>query len=224
MEGSIKTKICRICDEEKELDQFYTQKKHSKTKGDWIYYNPECKECTIKRSRKRQLDNHQEYLAYTNENNKKYFSIEENIIKRREFSKRTREKGIYKKWQQNNPEKIKEYSKDKELHRTHKINKNEWENCKNYFNYRCAYCGLPIEQHFIMFKGELILGDFHKEHANHGGNNDLSNCVPSCKSCNAQKNVFPLFEWYSSDNNNFDSERFDKILKWLSEDYKLYIR
>ncbi|KMY49649.1 hypothetical protein [Peribacillus loiseleuriae] len=39
------------------LSNFYSQKKYSKKRGDWIYYNPEYKECTGRRARRHRIDN-----------------------------------------------------------------------------------------------------------------------------------------------------------------------
>lgn len=91
--------------------------------------------------------------------------------------------------------------------------------CKQYFNYECAYCGLPLEEHYIIYAGNLILGDFHKEHVDHFGSNDLSNCVPACKSCNSSKHDFEFNKWYNTDNHKFNIERYNKIIKWLNVDW-----
>lgn len=66
--------------------------------------------------------------------------------------------------------------------------------------------------------------DLHKEHVDDSGANDLSNCVPSCQSCNSSKNIFSLEEWYTEDNLNFTEERLSKIYRWLNEDYLKYIK
>jgi 5-methylcytosine-specific restriction endonuclease McrA len=126
-------------------------------------------------------------------------------------------------WQRNHPDKIRGYNRDRNLHKKHEISEQEWESCKNYFNYRCAYCGLPIEEHFVKYKGKIFIGDFHRDHVNDEGNNDLSNCIPACKSCNTSKHIHHLEEWYNENNPNFNQERLDKINKWLDEDYKKYI-
>lgn len=54
----------------------------------------------------------------------------------------------------------------------------------------------------------------------YNGENDISNCVPACKSCNGAKNVFPMREWYETQT-FFDENRLNKILKWTDDDYKL---
>jgi len=105
------------------------------------------------------------------------------------------------------------------MNKKHDITEMEWEECKKYFNHRCAYCGLPIEEHFKKFKGELKWFDFHKEHVDHTGNNDLSNCIPSCHRCNSSKHDLDFEYWYKEISDNFTYERLNKIHKWLSKDY-----
>jgi hypothetical protein len=126
----------------------------------------------------------------------------------------------YRKWQQNNPDKIKDY---REKHGEHRMSSQEWKDCKEYFNNECAYCGLPVDKHYNRFKGEMRLTDFHKEHVDHQGANDLSNCIPSCKACNSSKHTEKLEDWYSRQA-FYNEEKLDKIHNWLNEDYKLYIK
>ncbi len=49
------------------------------------------------------------------------------------------------------------YQKRKKKHR---LSKQEWKSCKEYFNNECAYCGLPIEEHFRKYAGKLQKIDF----------------------------------------------------------------
>lgn len=123
---------------------------------------------------------------------------------------------------ENHPEKHREYG-DKHKAKEHKISKAEWENNKKYFDYKCAYCGLPLEEHWITRKGVKKLGDFHKEHVDHFGSGDLSNCVPSCRECNSYKWEFEFENWYNEKNPRYIKEKHDKIIKWTTEDYELYI-
>lgn len=125
-------------------------------------------------------------------------------------------------WQRKFPEKCKEYNQNRQ-HKNHDITEKQWLECKRYFNNICAYCGIPIEKHLVKFKGRLILSDFHKEHVIYNGANDLSNCVPSCKSCNSSKWEYNFEEWYSEGNPRFLQDRLDKINKWRNEDYKEYL-
>jgi hypothetical protein len=129
-------------------------------------------------------------------------------------TRKSRAKGVYREWQRNNTDKIKEYNNN---HRKHDISKKEWEYCKKYFEYECAYCGITEKQAKKLYKQGL-----HKEHVEHYGSNNLSNCVPSCKICNSSKRKAELNIWYNKQE-FFKQDRLDKIIKWVTEDYKEYI-
>jgi 5-methylcytosine-specific restriction endonuclease McrA len=190
--------------------------KHN-TSSDGLF--PYCKRCNIRKRVKYQRENKEKIRAYNKENIKKE-SVRE---RRRGYVKDRRYSEKYKEWAHNNPEKIKEYRLNREQNKTHKISTKEWTGCKDYFNNECAYCGLPIDKHYNRFAGEIKLTDFHREHVNHEGANDLSNCVPSCKSCNSSKGTYILEEWYIKQK-FYSEEKLNKIYKWLNEDYKLYIK
>jgi predicted ATP-dependent protease len=211
-------KQCSECREFKELSEFYSQNKTRKDGTKYIYYNPECKECTKKRTytwQEKHIDKKRKYAL--KDNAKPHRKQQMKIL-----NKKRRENGEYREWQQNNTDKIKEYA-EKRSEKIHEISENEWDSCKNYFNYRCAYCGLAIEEHYIRFNGKIILGDFHRDHADDKGENDLSNCIPSCKICNTSKHDNGLDEWYNENNPNFSQTRLNKIHEWLDKDYKKYI-
>jgi hypothetical protein len=198
------------------LEYFY--KANNKTDG----LRPDCKRCTYKSASNYQHDYWDEWYAKQNE--RKYANIEawrtyhraHNHIRKDLHTERL------KRFYENHPEKFKEYG-DKHKQKEHQITKEEWEKCKAYFNYECAYCGLPLQQHFYTRKGVTKQGDFHKEHKDYDGANDLSNCLPSCGDCNSNKWAFPFEEWYTLDNPVFSQDRYDKITKWITEDYKIYI-
>jgi hypothetical protein len=120
-------------------------------------------------------------------------------------------------------EKQKVYQK-KYKKKKHKITKQEWLDCKNYFNNCCAYCELPVEEHYRRYNKGIQKIDLHKEHIDDNGTNDLSNCVPSCQSCNSGKREEEFNVWYNKDNHKFTQERYNRIIKWLTEDYKLFIK
>lgn len=209
----MKTKVCKQCNEEKAITDFYMQNIRSKSKGDHVYYNPICKACVIKKARQRNLDNYEEFKRRSRDDyrNGRVMNVQ------KQNSENRRLNGKFKEWQKQNPEKLKGYGLN---HKTHIITKKEWLVCKEYFNNECAYCGLPIEEHYLTRLGITKLGDFHKEHVDHEGSNDLSNCVPSCKSCNSSKHTSKLENWYDENNPNFKKEKLDKIYKWIDEDSK----
>lgn len=181
--------------------------------------NPYCKKCAKEKSRKWVKNNPERYAKALQKSNAR--PERKKVVK--EYNKRRVENGEQAKWQQNNKDKLEKYRMTRS-NKNHTITNIEWEMCKQYFCHRCAYCGLPIEEHFWTRKGVSKLGDFHKEHVIHNGNNDLSNCVPSCKSCNCKKIDFDFYDWYSIDNPIYNQERYETIIKWLEEDYKLYIK
>ena len=133
-------KQCSICKEwfiESE-ENFY---KASSTTSN---YKPYCKKCMKNKStewlyshydRKKKSGRKQ----YLRKEIKEYLST---------LSKQRRLDGEYKKWQQNNKEKISGYNK-KRQYKNHEITKEEWDACKEYFGNCCAYCGLPIDKHLL---------------------------------------------------------------------------
>jgi 5-methylcytosine-specific restriction endonuclease McrA len=123
-------------------------------------------------------------------------------------------------WQKENPEKLKNYGLKK---RKHNITIKEWQDCKNYFNNECAYCGLPIENNYVKYANKLVLSDLHKEHVDDVGSDELDNCVPACKVCNSEKGSYRLDDWYNKENKKWSEERYNKIINWINDDYKQYI-
>ena len=95
-------------------------------------------------------------------------------------------------------------------HKKHEITDDEWLMCKDYFEYKCAYCGLPEDEHKIIHNEQL-----HKEHAINDGSNGIDNCVPACKSCNSSKRKQDYTDWYVKGNPVFNEERLHRIEEWL---------
>jgi hypothetical protein len=213
-------KLCSDCNEWLPMNKEYFYKNKSANDG----FNPYCKKDTIKRTVKYREDNPEWLKNYGKEKYQNKQEYYKDKAKRWNKENEDRAKEIQKEWRQDHPEIVKGYNEDRKLHKKHTISKNEWENCKNYFNYRCAYCELPIEEHYVQYKGEVFIGDFHKEHVDDCGENDLSNCIPSCKSCNTSKHTYKLDEWYNENDLAFTIERLNKIIKWLSKDYKKFIK
>jgi hypothetical protein len=204
-------------------DYFYYKNKSKPELG----FSGECKKCGTKRTKiwMQIDDNYKNHLDYKKEWNKN----EENNKRQREHYKQWREDN--KEWKQQYqleyqrkyPEKMAIYGENRRKHKTHRITDSEWNNCLKYFNHRCAYCGLPIEEHYNMFAGKLRWENLNKEHVIHKGGNRLDNCIPSCKSCNDSKWEYTLDEWYNENNPNFAQERYIRIIKWLMEDCFKYM-
>jgi len=143
----------------------------------------------------------------------------------RKRHKEEREKGYNAEYNKRADVKARHYGRN---HRIHEISTQEWIDCKNYFkdedkDQSCAYCGKKIQDHLIMLKGELVKSDFHKEHVDDKGYNDVRNCIPSCRDCNSHKWLFNFEDWYR-EQEFFVEARYDKIISWITYDYKLYIK
>jgi Holliday junction resolvase len=197
-------KKCTICEKEFPSTEEYFYKN-----GNGL--SPYCKECSKEKAKKWKESHLEEYLSFHRKSRKK---TRLTIREQRKYSD-WRPSGKQLEWQRNNKDKISEYRLARN-NKIHQISKNEWESCKKYFNYECAYCGIPIEEN------KKIYGqDFHKDHVVHDGDNDLSNCVPACKRCNCSKWEYDFENWYF-ENDFYDKEKHNKILKWLHEDYTKY--
>lgn len=215
-------RCCSKCGEwmEENEDYFYLMNKKKSNKR----YASECKKCRIDRTLKNHFKNREKYLAYFKEcyhdDPQKYIDWDrENKKLNPELHKLNQSN-----WRKSHPEKCREYNKERNINKKHTIFKKEWISCKGYFGNACAYCGLPIEEHYFTRKGITKLGDLHKDHVDNNGANDLSNCVPACRSCNSSKHDALLEDWYNKNNAVFSIERESKILSWLTEDYKQYIK
>lgn len=193
----------------------YFYKANNKSDG----LNPCCIECAKKKQSNYIADNKEEVYKKKTEYDKTH--KEQSAIKKKRWKQNNPDRvtGNIEKWYKKNPEKHKEYN---QKHRNHDITKQEWLDCKKVFNYRCAYCGLPIEDHWITMYGKEVFSDFHKEHVDDDGYNDLRNCIPSCKSCNSSKWKHSMDDWYKSQT-FFSQDKLDFINWWTIEGYKNYI-
>lgn len=201
-EENIESKTCLICNREFPM----TEEHFYKNRGHCLM--PYCKQCSKEKAREWALRNPEQYL------NSHRKSRTKNRLKIREQRKYSdwRPSGKQLEWQRINKDKISNYRITRKP-KQHNITKSEWEICKKYLNYQCAYCGVSLEENKNMYNQ-----DFHKDHVAHDGTNDLSNCVPACKRCNCSKWETNFKNWYV-ENDFYSEERFNKILKWINEDY-----
>ncbi|MCM3109985.1 HNH endonuclease [Lederbergia lenta] len=198
-------KVCTWCNIEKGLSEFYSRKTESKTKGKFIYYNPECRECTKERSSQWAKNNIEEYRASA----KKYKDKPQSVINSREYLKKYRENGKLRKWQRNNKDKVQVYQKQ---HRNHDITDEEWFSCLDFFERACAYCGLSEQEQLTIYNESL-----HKEHVAHDGSNYVDNCVPSCTKCNTSKSDRDFNDWFNENNPTYSKNRLEKVIYWMTE-------
>jgi len=198
-------------------EYFYKNQKNSK---DGLY--PECKRCAIKRTQ----INRQENFEYRKQYDKKRYRSNPNKFKENDKKVQRAKPEHYKHknklWRKRNHDKCREYGKKRSF-KKHEIVQVEWDACKKYFNNCCAYCGLHKDHHFMERGNKIEKHDLHKEHVIDNGKNDLRNCVPSCYSCNSQKNKKTLNEFYNPENPNYTYEQYYKIYQWIRYDYKNHI-
>jgi hypothetical protein len=213
--NNYKERICNQCLENKSLDEFYTQDKIDKNGNFYVYYNPKCIRCCIENasiSVRKYWDRHK---AQTLED---YHDGTTTHLQKANGERR-RKNGQHAIWQKSEIGKIKgkEYY-EKRKSKKHNITEKQWEYCKNYFDYCCAYCGLPINENFWKYGGKVVLVDFHKEHLDNDGSNEIDNCVPSCVSCNTSKHKKEFGDWYNSNNPIFSEIRYIRICNWINGD------
>lgn len=202
--------------------------KNKMNKLDGLY--PECIECSKKKASNWQKSNPERYKEILKNTDKN----ENRAVVKSEWSRKSRESGERKIWEQNNPDKMQGYWENGRKQKVHTLTKQQWINCKDYFKneegeWCCAYCGLPINQHFGVYRGIRKIHDFQKDHVDDEGSNGIENCVPSCKECNSSKGNKGFDIWYNPINNKrrggkiYTEERHNKIIKWLTEDHKKYM-
>lgn len=153
------------------------------------------------------------------ERNKAYYmeNREKNLKRYKEYYHKNAEE-IRKRWKIHGK---KYYNKNRdkllikaETRRQQKINgivdfdESKWDECKNFFEHKCCYCGKETkltQDHFVPF--------------GHNGEYSKNNIIPACFSCNSSKNDSDFFEWYPRQL-FYSKSREKKILKYLHYDPK----
>lgn len=199
-------KFCNKCKEEKELNEYYFDIKKRANGDEYTYYRTYCKECYKDAANKWKRENPEARAVIQKRSND--LPHRKEIV--REMNKIARDEGRYREWQRVNKNKTKGYRENRVQNKAHDIAECEWEECKDFFDYSCAYCGMDE-----YFAKEIYKQQLHKEHVEHDGVNDITNCVPSCKSCNGSKWELDLNDWYNSDNEIYSEDRYKRIIEWL---------
>lgn len=207
-----------------------------RNKGSGDGFNVRCKSCQRKKNKNYYAltGDHQRELARKRLENEEIKSYQQRYFHFWYIKNREKDKANTNKYREEHPEYVK-YHNQKYLdsknyltrnnkYRNHEISKIQWELCKQYFDYQCAYCGLPLSEHFYERKGIIKPGDFHKEHIIHDGKNNLKNCVPSCQSCNSKKHTTSFNNWYNPNNPIYNKERYLKIYEWFRYGFKQVLK
>ena len=83
---------------------------------------------------------------------------------------------------------------------------NDWEDIKEEFEHRCAYCG---RQYLNFFQDHIVP-------RSQNGAYTKANIVPACQRCNVSKSDHPFTEWYKKQP-FYSPEREAKILNRIKE-------
>lgn len=206
------TKTCTQCKETYPATEefFYKQKTHTKKNGTFYKLSTWCRECQLNNSKQYRIDNLEDVKAYDKFRYRKKEDYYKDKAKRWNTENEDKKKINYKKWQEENKEKLFVYGKNRRMNKEHEISETEWFECLDFFNNKCAYCGISEGEAYEKYDQLL-----HKEHVEHDGANDITNCVPSCKGCNGSKHLFSLNDWYKESNPVYSKRRYNKIVKWL---------
>lgn len=193
-----------------DTNNFYLMNKQFPERG----YTSRCKSCNAKNNSEHQKSNKERYYQYKTgwyKSNPKKAKEQ-----RADWHQEHKEKRIddHRRFAKTNPEKIREYNQS---HRNHDITKREWENCLRYFNHQCAYCGITEEESLKRYKQRL-----HKDHYDCEGANDLSNAIPSCKSCNSLKHKDDGKTWFM-EQEFFKQDNLNCIDLWITKSCKDYM-
>jgi len=195
---------------------------NDKNQSDFLH--PCCKRCAIIKSRINQIENEERAKKTKLDWYKDHKEL--NWKRANEWKEKDHEYALqcYNDWLKTENGKISSKSSyEKRKSKEHQIYDIEWDNLKKYFDNKCCYCGLPIEEHWIRYRGKILLGDFHKDHAIDEGRNDIKNSLPACESCNSSKHDKTLHQFYNPKNPNYTRERYLRIVEWLKGGYKPYI-
>lgn len=194
-------KICVGCEINKDLSEF-SKLKQSK---DGLRYK--CKQCSSEYNKEWGLKNPQRNAEINKEWHMKNADLISKRRKERYYKNRETELLSNKLWRYKNKDKKVIITQRRDANKKRASNTftlADWNNCKNYFNNKCAYCGKKsfLEQdHFVSLSN--------------GGGYDKDNIVTACKSCNSSKNAHSFFDWYPQ-HRCYSIVRERKILKYLN--------
>ena len=196
---------CKKCDKKWRGNNKEYSKEYSK---EWNKNNEEY----IKKHKKQYYKDNKEYIK---EKRKQYYKDNKEYIK--EYRKQYRENNkehynkYNKEWRKDNPEKILKYNNKRRLKKENQgrdITKEQWKEMMDFFEWKCAY------------SGEYLGGDSDKRTIDHivaldnGGEHEIWNLVPMYLNYNSSKNKrIDVLNWYL-EQEYFDIERLDKIVKW----------
>ena len=223
-----KTRICSKCKTEyPATSEFFPKDSGTKSglycqckkckneyKRDPIHEKQRGKKYRLKNANKIKIKNKQyrlDNLDREREYHKKYYK--DNVEKIKEYYKKyckdnaEKQKECSKRWNKEHPAAMRiinqrRNSQKRSLPATFTVK--QWNNCKQAFDNKCAYCGkekILTQDHFVPLSKE--------------GGYTINNIIPACKSCNSSKGGKYFSDWYPS--HKFYSKRREcNVFKYLS--------
>ena len=193
--------ICKVCRKEyaKQYHKANSDKGNARTKA-WAVANPDKRKVLRKAWREKNIDKDRAITkawAVANPDKERARTKawqKANPDKVSTKSKKWREanpdkaRDATKAWVIANPEKRRRYNQQYKARKRNlpsTLTLKQWEEAKQHFNNRCAYCGK-----------ELPLAQDHYIALSKGGEYTHNNIIPACKSCNSSKSANNPFVWY----------------------------
>lgn len=176
--SDVRLRKCSVCGEEKPASPEYFRRDSSKKDG----LVSQCKTCRNRKEKQyRDMPKNKERIkSHTIKRDSRYLHYQEEY--------RKAHKDYFKKYFRTHKDKMNIYL-SKRMAMKKKLQASltfeQWENAKEYFLNKCAYCGKekPLAQeHFIP--------------VSKGGEYSHNNIVPACKTCNSSKRDHDFFKWY----------------------------
>ena len=209
--------VFKRCTQCKEI-KLATTEYFSKAKRGKFGLNSQCKVCVQENSKQWRQDNKEHIQEY----NKQYY--QDNKEHYQECSKQ---------YYQDNKEHIQEHKQEykktpqgqvvafnahqrrraKETTLGNGITKEQWLECMQFFGWKCAYSGKPLN------KGNRSLD--HITPLNSGGDNEIWNVVPMYRNYNSSKNDKEMIEWYK-EQPFYSEDSLKKIYEWQEYAYNKY--
>lgn len=203
---------------EKELEkrkQYYEANKEKILKNRKERYKNNKEKC-IQKSQEYYEDNKESILLYQKEyrENHKEEINEYQRIYYQENKEKIQLKN--KEYAKNNPEKIFNYINNRRetlIAQGSGINKEQWLEMMQYFNWQCAYSGESLNDIYRSIDHIISL--------NKGGVHEVWNCVPMHKNYNSSKQDSDPLEWYKKQP-FYSEEKLNKIIEWQKHIYDKY--
>ena len=144
---------------------------------------------------------------YYKNNSEKVKENKKNYIKNNPEKYRESQRKTHKKWKENNPEKVFNAHNKRRINeeKGNGINKMQWLEMMQYFNFEDAYSGEPLNIQTRSIDHIIPL--------NKNGVNEIYNCVPMTRTNNSSKHDKDMEEWYQ-EQDFYSEDRLQKIYEW----------